>query len=232
MPILVEEPEDPYAMDVDYITLAKGMTQHRENLLCSVRHSEENHLSKHEGTPKKKKGNHSLPRNQRKKKSAPPILNNNAKLASFIKEHDISMEKALKLLGLFYNKHLGETTSKSDRDTSSDSPLEIETTTKQGITIPITLQPTEGGDKTKTIALVDSGAMICCININFARKMKWLLKKLWQPTLARNTDRTNNSRGLIQYNIQLTLQIDGRRLEQDFFATRLGQEEKVILGHP
>ena len=55
MPLLVEEPEDPYAMDVDYITL--GRTLHRENLLCSVHHSKEGHLSKQEGTLKKKKGN-------------------------------------------------------------------------------------------------------------------------------------------------------------------------------
>ena len=61
--------------------------------------------------------------------------------------------------------------------------------------------------------------------------MKWPLLKLWRPTLARNADRTNNSSGLIRYKIRLTLLIDGKKIEQDFFATRL-EKEKIILGHP
>ena len=94
--------------------------------------------------------------------------------------------------------------------------------------------PPTGGRRRQDqiIALVDSGAMICCINIDFARTLKWPLKKLWQPTLARNTDSSSNAGGLIWYKIRLALQINGRSLKQDSFATQLGQEEKVILGHP
>ena len=62
--------------------------------------------------------------------------------------------------------------------------------------------------------------------------MKWPLEKLRRPTLARNTDSSSNAGGLIWHKIQLTLQINKGSLEQDFFTTRLGQEEKVILGHP
>ena len=62
--------------------------------------------------------------------SPPPVLNNNTELMSFMKEYNISVERALELLGLFYNKCPGETTSKSDGDTSSDPSPEIETTMK------------------------------------------------------------------------------------------------------
>ena len=81
------------------------------------------------------------------------------------------------------------------------------------------------------IALINSGAMICCIDLDFAQEMKWPLQKLWQPTLARNADGTNNSGSLIRYKIRLTLLINGKKIEQDFFATRL-EKEKIILGHP
>ena len=67
------------------------------------------------------------------------------------------------------------------------------------------------------VALINSGAMICCINLEFTWEMKWLLQKLWRPTLARNADGTNNSSGLIRYKICLMLLINGK---------------KIILGHP
>ena len=102
---------------------------------------------------------------------------------------------------------------------------------RRGIFIPTTAQPTDGGLATETVALIDSGAMICCIDLEFAREMKWPLQKLWRPTLAKNANGTNNSGGLIRYKIRLTLLIDSKKIEQDFFATRL-EKEKVILGHP
>ena len=81
------------------------------------------------------------------------------------------------------------------------------------------------------IALIDSGAMICCVDLDFTREMKWPPQKLWRPTLARNANGTNNSGGLIRYKIHLMLLIDGKKIKQDFFATRL-EKEKIILGHP
>ena len=149
-----------------------------------------------------------------------------------MKEHNISVEKALELLGLYYNKCLGKATDESDGDTSYELSPETKMTLKWGITIPIILQSMEGGKKTGTIALVNSGATINCININLVRRMNWLLQKLQRPMLANNADRTNNAGGLIRHKIWLTLHINKKRVEQDFFATWLGTWEKVTLGHP
>ena len=168
-------------MDVDTIASIRNLTQHRRKQLCFVCHNEGCHSSKHKGTPGKKKGNHSLPQNQRKKKLTPTELDNNARLASFMKEHDISVEKALELLGLYYahETNMEKTKSGSIRVTSTDFSLLTGTTLKQGITILVALQLVGGGEITQTTALVDSGAMICCADIDFARRMKWLLKKIW-----------------------------------------------------
>ena len=41
------------------------------------------------------------------------------------------------------------------------------TTSRQSITIPVTLYKTENGKIAETTALVDSGATICCIDLHF-----------------------------------------------------------------
>ena len=62
-------PEDPDAMDVN---LLKATSQYEDDaLLCSVCH-EEGHRTKQQDTPRRKKGNHALPQNQRKKRVPPP----------------------------------------------------------------------------------------------------------------------------------------------------------------
>ena len=220
-------PEDPNAMDID---LLKATSQHEDDaLLCSVRH-EEGHWTKQQDVPRRKKGNHALPRNLRKKRI--PVLNEETPLASYMKNNGIMEEQALELLGLFYKEKAYNETSESTGDTSLEtSSRATPEISKKGIFIPTTAQPADGGNETEKIALIDSGAMICCIDLEFAREMKWPLQKLWQPTLARNADGTNNSSGLIRYKIRLTLLIDGKKIEQDFFATRL-EKEKIILGHP
>ena len=43
------------------------------------------------------------------------------------------------------------------------------TTSRQSITIPVTLYKMENGKIAETTALVDSGATICCINLHFVR---------------------------------------------------------------
>ena len=149
-----------------------------------------------------------------------------------MKDNGITEERALELLGLFYKKEAYDETSESTGDTSLETPSRATPEiSKRGIFIPTTTQPTDRGNKTETIALIDSGAMICCVNLEFAREMKWPLQKLWRPTLARNADGTNNSGSLIRYKIRLMLLIDGKKIEQDFFTTRL-EKEKIILGHP
>ena len=51
--------------------------------------------------------------------------------------------------------------------TPTDYKSVLVTTSKQSITIPITLYKTENRKITETTALVDSGATICCINLHF-----------------------------------------------------------------
>ena len=149
-----------------------------------------------------------------------------------MKNNGITEERALKLLGLFYKEKAYDEISELNGDTSLESPSKATPETlKRGIFIPTTVQPIDRGCAIETVALIDSGAMICCVDLEFAWEMKWPLQKLWRPTLARNTDRTNNSRGLIRYKIRLVLLIDGKKIKQDFFATRL-EKEKIILGHP
>ena len=50
------------------------------------------------------------------------------------------------------------------------------TTSRQSITIPVTLYKTENRKIAETTALVDSGATICCINLHFVQRMKWPLQ--------------------------------------------------------
>ena len=106
------------------------------------------------------------------------------------------------------------------------------TTSRQSITIPVTLYKTENGKIAETTALVDSGATICCIDLHFARRMKWPLQRLRRPIEARNADGTTNKGGMIRYQIDLHLRIEGRNSLQRFFVMDLGNKNTVILGHP
>ena len=58
------------------------------------------------------------------------------------------------------------------------------TTSRQSITIPVTIYKTENGKIAETAALVNSRATICCIDLHFAQRMKWPLIKLGRPILA------------------------------------------------
>ena len=106
------------------------------------------------------------------------------------------------------------------------------TTSRQSITIPVTLYKTENGKIAETTALVDSGATICCIDLHFIRRMKWPLRRLERPIKARNADGTSNKGGMIQYQVDLNLRIEHRNSLQRFFMMDLGNKNTVILGHP
>ena len=71
------------------------------------------------------------------------------------------------------------------------------TTSRQSITIPVTLYKTENRKIAETATLVDSGATICCIDLHFARRMKWSLLRLGRPIHARNANGTYNKEGMI-----------------------------------
>ena len=116
--------------------------------------------------------------------------------------------------------------------TPTDYKSVLVTTSKQSITILITLYKTENGKIAETTALVDSGATICCIDLHFVQRMKWPLQKLRKPILARNADGTSNKGGMIRYQIDLNLRIEGRNSLQRFFIMDLGNKNTVILGHP
>ena len=81
------------------------------------------------------------------------------------------------------------------------------TTSAQAITIPVTLYKSETGKITETITLIDSGATICCIYLYLPWRIKWPLKKLSRPMYVRNTNGTNNSGGIIQHQVKLSLHI-------------------------
>ena len=89
----------------------------------------------------------------------------------------------------------------------------------------------ENGKIAKTIALINSGATICCIDHYFARRMKWPLEKLKRPMYTRNADRTNTSGGMIHYQVDLYLRIDGKDTKQHFFMLNLGKWDNIILGY-
>ena len=59
-----------------------------------------------------------------------------------------------------------------------DSESVLVTTSARAIEIPITLYKIEEGKIAETTALVDSGATICCLDLHFARRMRWPLEKL------------------------------------------------------
>ena len=89
-------------------------------------------------------------------------------------------ERALELLGLFYKREAYDETSESNGDTSLEPPSRATPEISQrGIFIPTTVQPSKGGNATEMVALIDSGAVICCVDLEFAQEMKWPLQKLW-----------------------------------------------------
>ena len=91
-----------------------------------------------------------------------------------------TVTRALKLLGLFYKEKAYDETSESTGDTSLETPSRATPEiSRRGIFIPTTTQSTDGGLATEMVALIDSRAMICCVNLEFAREMKWPLQKLW-----------------------------------------------------
>ena len=75
-------PEEPDAMDVD---LLKATSQHEDyTLLCSVHH-EETHWTRQQDAPRRKKGNHALPRNLQKKRT--PAPDEETLLASYMRNN-------------------------------------------------------------------------------------------------------------------------------------------------
>ena len=84
----------------------------------------------------------------------------------------------------------------------------------------------------ETAALIDSGAIICYIDLHLIQRMKWPLEKLAKPMYMQNADRTTNSGGMIYHQVTLSLQIKERNLTQTFYVLNLGGQGIIILGYP
>ena len=113
-----------------------------------------------------------------------------------------------------------------------DTKSVLVTTSRQSITIPVTLYKTENRKIAETTALLDSGATICCIDLHFIQRMKWPLQRLGHPIYTHNADRTNNKGGMICYLIDLHIRINKRDSIQCFFVMNLGKKNNNILGYP
>ena len=96
----------------------------------------------------------------------------------------------------------------------------------------MTLYKMENRKVVETTALINSGATICCINLHLAKRMKWPLEKLPRLMYTQNTNRTNNSGGMIHHQVKLHLQIKGKTTLQSFFVLNLGGQDNIILGYP
>src|ERR1700678_3076153 len=119
--------------------------------------------------------------------------------------------------------------------TSVSPCLEIHSVTlglveRNTLFIPITIRD-QSGKTVVTPALVDSGAGGKFIDQNFARNFKMDIYNLEKPMKALNVDGTENKRGTIKQDVDLTFTINGRPQTQRLFLTGLGKQ-KIILGFP
>ena len=83
----------------------------------------------------------------------------------------------------------------------------------------------------ETRALIDSGASISCIDWGFVRKQRIPTQRLKNPIQARNTDNSDNSKGVIRFTTTLFLDIGGITCQATLYIMYLGNEN-VILGLP
>jgi hypothetical protein len=84
--------------------------------------------------------------------------------------------------------------------------------------------------KTK-IALVDSGATENFIDPHTVERLQLPIRKLQQPRIIYNIDRTLNQAGSITHKCQLKLQFKNLMKIVDFYITGLGQD-RAVLGFP
>jgi hypothetical protein len=85
--------------------------------------------------------------------------------------------------------------------------------------------------RAETIALLDSGATENFLNMQYAKEMRFPIKRLEKPRPVYNVDRTRNKNGDIEHYTDLEMQTGNQKTWLQFFLTDLG-EQKVILGYP
>ena len=99
---------DPNAMDMDKINLSPSeRAEHIRNQKCFICHKEGCHTSKHQGYPRKRGRGRPLPQGDhlswRKTTETTREVNANPQVANFMRQHNISMEHAIELMGNYYS---------------------------------------------------------------------------------------------------------------------------------
>ncbi len=85
--------------------------------------------------------------------------------------------------------------------------------------------------RAETISLLDSGVTENFLNLDYAKWLKLLIKKLLFPRKLFNVDRTENKAGQLQFYTDLAIRTGSTSTNMRFFLTQLG-EHKAILGYP
>jgi len=85
--------------------------------------------------------------------------------------------------------------------------------------------------RAETISLLDSGVTENFLNLDYAKWLKLLIKKLLIPRKLFNIDRTENKAGQLQFYTDLAIRTGSTSTNMRFFLTQLG-EHKAILGYP
>ncbi len=85
--------------------------------------------------------------------------------------------------------------------------------------------------RAETISLLDSGATENFLNLEYAKWLHLLIKKMTQPRKLFNVDGTENKAGQLQYYTDLAIRTRSTTTNMRFFLTELG-EHKAILGYP
>ncbi len=85
--------------------------------------------------------------------------------------------------------------------------------------------------RAETVSLLNSGATENFLNLDYAKWLKLLIKKLPFPRKLFNVDGTENKAGQLQFYTDLAIRTGTTTTNMRFFLTQLG-EHKAILGYP
>ncbi len=85
--------------------------------------------------------------------------------------------------------------------------------------------------RAETISLLDSGATENFLNLDYAKWLRLLIKRLPFSRKLFNVNGTENKAGQLQYYTDLAIRTGSTTMNMRFFLTQLG-EHKAILGYP
>ena len=102
---------------------------------------------------------------------------------------------------------------------------------KKTFRISATIVKTNYGKDISTIALINSGAEINCIDRAFVKRNKLKENKLPQPITARNADQSENTNGKITHTMTVFIRLHDIINKVTFHVINCGKEQ-LILGMP